>query len=177
MRLFIGLRPPAPIRDTLQATMHGVTGARWQDDDQLHVTLRFIGEVSDRVAEDIADGLRSIVAPPLAVRLDGVGVFAKRGRPGALWAGVTPAEPLAHLHRKVDRTLVAMGLPPEGRAYLPHITLARLNGGSGPVESWLGVHANLSSPAFTVADFLLFESILGRAGATYNAIARYPLRG
>ena len=87
-----------------------------------------------------------------------------------------PHEALAALHRKVDQALVRVGLAPERRAYLPHITLARLNVPPETVRSsFLADQAALASPAFTLDHFLLFESHLGGEGASYEAIARYPL--
>ena len=91
-RLFIGLRPPVAMRRQLLAIMDGVEAARWQDDDQLHVTLRYVGEVERPVAEDIATILRSVHAPALDLSLAGIGMFDRRGRPTALWAGVAPVE-------------------------------------------------------------------------------------
>ncbi|UUL81382.1 RNA 2',3'-cyclic phosphodiesterase [Sphingomonas qomolangmaensis] len=176
-RLFVGLRPPLAVRERLLAAMDGVVGARWQDDDQLHVTLRFIGEVERPVAEDIAVALGSVHAAPLTLSIDGVGRFERRGRSNSLWAGVRPAEPITRLHRKIDQALVRIGLPPEGRAYLPHITLARIGGGAGPVEGFLAEHAALTSAPFTLDHVLLFESTLGSDGPTYETIARYPLSG
>jgi 2'-5' RNA ligase len=174
-RLFVGLRPPTAIRAALLAAMGGIPGARWQDDDQLHITLRFIGEVDRPVAEDVAAALGTIHAPPLDLAIDGVGAFDTRGRVNALWAGVRPREAIAALHKKIDAALVRAGLVPERRAYLPHITLARLNVPQETVGSFLADHAALASPTFTIDQFLLFESHLGGERASYAAIARYPL--
>lgn len=176
-RLFVGLRPPPAIRAQLLALMGGVAGARWQDDSQLHLTLRFIGEIERPQAEDVAIALSNVHFPPIHVALDGVGAFDKRGRPNALWAGVRPHDALAGLHKKVDQALVRCGLAPEGRAYLPHVTLARMNASAGPTDRFLESHAGLASPLFTLDHFLLFESTLGSEGAIYEAVERYPLRG
>ncbi|TGX55063.1 RNA 2',3'-cyclic phosphodiesterase [Sphingomonas gei] len=176
-RLFVGLRPPPAIRAQLLQAMGGVTGARWQDDSQLHLTLRFIGEIERPQAEDVAIALSNVRFPAIHVALAGVGQFESRGRPNALWAGVRPHDALAGLHKKVDQALVRCGLLPERRAYLPHITLARLNAAAGPAERFLESHAGLASAPFTLDHFLLFESTLGREGAIYEAIERYPLRG
>ncbi|MBA2919811.1 RNA 2',3'-cyclic phosphodiesterase [Sphingomonas sp. MAH-20] len=175
-RLFVAIRPPATIRSALIGLMEGIRGARWQDDEQLHLTLRFIGEVDGRTAEDVAAALGGVRQPPFAVALDGVGQFGSRGRPNALWAGVRPHDSLAHLHRKVDQTLVRAGLDPEGRAYLPHITLARFGRESGGLDAFLARHAGLSSAPFEVTGFALYESRLGHAGATYTMVERYDLR-
>src|SRR3546814_1986024 len=99
-RLFVALRPPRPVRDILRAAMHGISGARWQSDEQLHLTLRFIGEVDHHKAEDIAAALGALYAPSVVARLAGVGLFERQGRAHMGWAGVEPHEPLVALHRK-----------------------------------------------------------------------------
>ncbi|MDV3458938.1 RNA 2',3'-cyclic phosphodiesterase [Sphingomonas sp. HF-S4] len=175
-RLFVGLRPPPAIRAQLLALMGGVANARWQDDAQLHITLRFIGEVARPQAEDAAIALSNIHYPPIPVALAGVGQFDSRGRPNALWAGLRPRDALAALHKKIDQALVRCGLEPERRAYLPHITLARMNASAGTTDRFLEAHAGLASPNFTLDHFLLFESTLGSEGAAYEVVERYPLR-
>jgi 2'-5' RNA ligase len=175
-RLFAAIRPPAAVRARLLALMEGVKGARWQDDGQLHLTLRFIGEVDARQAEDVVLALGAVRHPPFAIALDGVGSFGSRGRTNALWAGVRPHDRLAHLHRKIDQALVRAGLEPERRAYLPHITLARFGRESGGLDDFLVRHAGLAGPSFEVASFALFESRLGHEGAAYSIVEQYPLR-
>lgn len=177
-RLFVALRPPLAIRDLLADAMDGVPEARWQDDEQLHVTLRFVGEVERAQAEDLAAELARVSAPVQIVAIAGVGRFEKRGRTDTLWAGLAPHTPLAHLHRKVDQACVRCGLEPERRAYLPHVTLARLSRGAGAhpaIDAWIARHAALSSAPFALPHLVLYESRLGHAGATYDAIARWPL--
>lgn len=177
-RLFLALRPPPAIRARLAATMTGVPAARWQEDEQLHLTIRYVGEVDRRMAEDIAVAMGQVHAPAIEVALASVGAFDKRGRIDALWAGVVPHEALAALHRKVDHALVRLGLAPEGRAYLPHITIARLSrtAGFGPeIEQWQAAHAGLSSPMFRFDHLILFESILAADGARYETIERWRL--
>lgn len=174
-RLFVAIRPPTAIREKLRSIMGGIEGARWQNDGQLHLTLRFIGEVDRHRAEDIAAALGSISGQPFDLTLNSVGMFERRGRVDALWAGVTPHDALRALHNKVDRACVAVGVPPDQRAYLPHITLARLNRSSGPPDDFLALNAGLSSAPFAVGQFGLFESELGRAGAVYHIVERYSL--
>ena len=172
-RLFVAIRPPPDIREQLLDLMEGVKGARWQDDDQLHLTLRFIGEVDTRIAEDVAAALGTVRQAPMTIALDGLGTFGKRGNVNALWAGVRPHDALAHLHRKIDHALGRAGLNPERRAYLPHITLARLGREAGAIEPFLARHAGLSSDPFDIAHFALFESHLGHAAAAYTVVERY----
>jgi len=171
-RLFTAVRPPEPIRDFLIDTMGGIPGMRWQDDDQLHCTLRFIGEVDGNVAEDLALSLGQVHFEPFDLRLAGVGRFEQR-RGGALWAGLVPKDPLAQLAAKIDRACVSVGLEPERRAYHPHITLARWSRGADPVQPFLERHAALSSEPWPVDRFTLYESHLGRAGAHYEVVAEY----
>jgi 2'-5' RNA ligase len=178
IRLFVALRPPLAIREALFDLMDGVRAARWQDDEQLHLTLRFVGEVERPQAEDLAAALSHIAAPVPEVALAGVGSFGKGNRPDALWAGVAPAAPLAALHAKVERACVMAGLPPERRAYRPHITVARLPrsaSGDGDVPLWLAQHAGLTSEPFSLPHIGLYRSHLGRERASYELVARWPL--
>ncbi len=172
-RLFVALRPPADQRARLINVMSGVSGARWQDDDQLHLTLRFIGEVDRYQANDIADALRTIRFSPIRITLQGLGLFERRGRIDSLWIGATPREPLLHLHQKIERICTSIGLPPEDRAYLPHVTLARFGRNAAGMENFMTQHAGYRSTAFDVRHFGLFESQLGHTGASYQLVERY----
>lgn len=174
-RLFVALRPPPAIRERLLDLMEGVAGARWQDDEQLHLTLRFIGEVEAPVADDVLAALRSVAHKPFALALNGVGSFGKGGRPHTLWAGVAPHDEVAHLHRKVDQAIVRAGLAPERRAFAPHITIARMARSAGPADAFLARHAGLASPPFPVSAFGLYESHMGRGGASYELIERFTM--
>lgn len=178
LRLFVALRPPLAIRDQLMDVMDGVPHARWQEDEQLHCTLRFIGEVERPVAEDIAASLAQVHAPVPVVSLAGVGAFDQRGRVDTLWAGLHPVDALAHLHRKVDHACVLAGLPPERRAYRPHITLARLSRSAGTapeIAGWQARHFALSSAPFSLPHLILYQSHLTATAAHYEPVARWPL--
>ena len=174
-RLFVAIRPPEPIRDLLVDAMDQSADFRWQDDEQLHITLRFVGEVERPAADDLADALGLIRAPPLELRIAGVGRFEQRNS-GALWAGVEPKPPLAALAATVERACQSIGLAPERRAFHPHITLARWKGRrTREVHGFLERRAGLASPPFAVDRFILFESRLSRHGAHYEEVAAYPL--
>lgn len=174
-RLFVAIRPPRAIRERLLAAAGGVHNARWQSDEQLHLTLRFIGDVDRHQGEDVAAALVSVHAPPFELSLDGAGHFGEGTRAGSLWIGVTPHAPLVALHKKIDGALVRAGLPPEGRAYLPHITIARLSRTAGPADAFLQTASAARSDPFTIDSFCLFESSLGTGGAIYDAVQRYRL--
>jgi 2'-5' RNA ligase len=177
IRLFVALRPPPAIRAQLAVTMEGVAHARWQDDDQLHLTLRFIGEVERPLAEDIAAALGQVHADAPMVALNGVGRFERRSATTALWAGVAPYDALLALHRKVDQACIRAGLTPERRAYLPHLTLARLARGAAGTDAdrWIAAHAGLVSAPFVLPHLVLYESILTRDGARYEPVVRWLL--
>lgn len=174
-RLFAAIRPPDSIRDRLLDIMDGVKRARWQDDDQLHLTLRFIGEVEREVARDIAAALGRVRQEPFEIALEGVGTFDSGGRRGSLWVGVRPHDKLKALHKRVDGALRTVGVAPDRRAFLPHITIARLNRRSGEIGEFLATHGGIASDPFRVEDFCLYESFLGREGASYEIVERYRL--
>ena len=174
-RLFVAIRPPAPIRDLLIDTMEGLDAARWHGEDQLHLTLRFIGEVETPLANDLAAALGQVSGEPFDLALEGVGTFDKRGRVHTLWAGLAASPELLALQRKVEQACQRCGLEAEHRRFAPHITLARVNRAAGPLEPWLATHRNLASPPWQASEFRLYESTLGRDGPHYEPVARYAL--
>ncbi len=173
-RLFVAIRPPGSVREALLGLMEGVHGARWQDDEQLHLTLRFAGEVDRHGAEALAAALDGLSFASFPLRLASAGCFDRRGGGAALWAGVERSEALLHLQRKVERACVASGLPPERRAFHPHVTLARLRTLGEDARGFVARRAGLALPPFAVDAFGLFESRLGSGGASYSMAVRYP---
>jgi RNA 2',3'-cyclic 3'-phosphodiesterase len=174
-RLFVAIRLPRPVRERLLALMGGVSGARWQTEEQLHLTLRFIGEVDRHLAGDVHAALGAVHQPRFRIALSGLGTFERRGQPETVWAGVAPHEPLKALHKKVDQAVLRVGVAPDRRAYLPHVTLARLKRSSGPVHDLIGTSGGLAGPAFEIDNFCLYESRLTPEGAVYSIVERYPL--
>jgi 2'-5' RNA ligase len=178
-RLFVALRLPGPMRGRLIEGMGGVSRARWQRDDQLHLTLRFIGEADRHMAADIAATLGAVHHPRFALALDRLGQFDRKGRVEALWVGVTPQDEVRVLHQKIERALVHAGLPPEQRSFQPHITIARFPRSAGPLAELMPELApelgDVSSAAYEIVEFCLYESDLGHEGAVYSIVRRYPL--
>jgi len=176
MRLFVGLSVPPDIRAHVGLLMGGVQGARWQRDDQLHITLRFIGEVDTPRAQDIDSALAVLKAPAFALRLSGVDIFGDVAHPRLLWTGVQSDGAIEHLRDKVEAALVRAGLPTETRKFKPHMTLARF-GREKPrrLADYLAGYSDFATISFPVADFILYESRLGNDGAVYEPLARYPL--
>jgi RNA 2',3'-cyclic 3'-phosphodiesterase len=175
-RLFVAIRPPEEVRDLLIDAMDDSPALRWVGDEQLHLTLRFIGEVERPLANDIVSVLDRLRSPSFELRIKSAGKFEKRSG-GALWAGIEPKEPVVALAGKVERALQQAGLEPEHRSFSPHITLARWNGRSSEaVDGFLRRHSNLQSDMFAVDRFILFESKLSRHGPHYEEVAAFPLR-
>jgi len=175
-RLFVAIRPPEHIRDLLIDAMDDSPDFRWQEDGQLHLTLRFIGEVDRPLADDLADALGRIRAQPFAIRISGVGRFEQRSS-GALWGGIEPKPPVAALAAKVERVCLTVGLEPERRAFFPHITIARWKGRrTREVQDFLERRRGLGSDPFSVDRFILFESRLSRHGAHYEEVMQYTLK-
>ena len=174
-RLFVAARPPAAVCAALTAAMGGVPDARWQTDEQLHVTLRFIGEVDRHQAEDIAVALDRVRHPAIEASLGPAGTFERHGRIDTLWVGLQPRELLASLHARIDGALRTAGVAPDGRTFLPHVTLARFSrGAAGPADAALRIIVPTVEP-FAIERFALYESRLGSEGASYEPIAHYRL--
>lgn len=176
LRLFVALDLPDGLKSDLLAICGGVPGAKWRRHDQLHLTLRFIGEVDGALARDVRDALSGIDAPGFDLRVRGIGHFGDRKRPRVLWAGVEDNDELKRLQSKVARRLREVGLDDEHRKFHPHITLARLQGTPiSEITAFESMFGGFSAPSFPVEDFILFSSYLSGEGAVYTPEAVYPL--
>jgi 2'-5' RNA ligase len=177
-RLFVGIDLPQVIRERLHALQSGVRGARWVAPENLHLSLRFIGEVDGGQAQDIHDALSALSGAPFSLALDEAGAFASGKRARVVYVSVTPAAPVAALKARVDALLAGAGLGPEGRRFTPHITLARLKGArSREVGTRVAEMAPEVTGSFEVSEVVLFRSHLAAAGAQYTREAAYPLEG
>ncbi|MFN7028446.1 MAG: RNA 2',3'-cyclic phosphodiesterase [Sphingopyxis sp.] len=123
----------------------------------------------------MAAALGALHAPAITARIAGVGLFDRRGAPHMIWAGVEPLAQLAALQRKIDQLLARVGVEAETRAFMPHVTLARLNRSAGPVAPFLALHSDLASAPFVFDHVILYESEMGHGGSRYHPVARYPL--
>lgn len=177
MRLFVALRPPAPVRAALLGTMGGVADARWQTDAQLHATLAFLGEVDRHGLRDLEPALAAMRQPGFVLSFAAFGAFERRGRVTALWAGLEPAAAIAALAARVAQAARLAGLAPEARKFVPHVTLARFPArGVAPSALSRFLHDRAPpSATWPVRDFALFESRMGHGGSHYAQLARFPL--
>ena len=175
-RLFVAIDLPPDIAAQLQDLCYGVPGARWVQPEQMHLTLRFIGEVDGGVFRDIKEGLAGIKAPGFSLQVKGLGFFPPRKAPRVLWAGIAPVEEVSGLRNRIENVLIGMGLAPEGRKYSPHITLARLH--DTPLSRlgrFLAGNGLFATEAFPVSEFHLYSSELTVKGAFHTIEASYPL--
>ena len=176
MRLFIGIPLPAAARQRLAGLGGGLPGARWVAAGNMHVTLRFIGEVDGARGEDIDAALAAVQCPSFQMSLGALGCFSQGRRVRSVWAGVDKSEALAHLRKKVESAIVRAGFEADGRKFKPHVTLARLRRvPAAKVGLFLESHGNFRAGPFAVGHFTLFHSYLNPGGAQYEALADYPL--
>lgn len=174
IRLFTALEIPDTVAEKLARLQQGLEGARWIERTDFHITLRFMGDVAENVAADIDEALKEIPVEPFEVELEGAGEFGGK-RPHTLWAGVTPSEPLRLLQARHESAMRRVGLKPETRNYMPHVTVARLSHVSTE-EAYRYIAANnlFASPPFTVESFALFSAKASTGGGPYVVEKRYP---
>ena len=175
MRLFVALALPEDLRQRLHGLQRGLAAAKWVRPESLHLTLRFIGEVDNGQAEDVDAVLSRVGGEPFDLAVGGLGQFGDSRKIRALWAGCEVSEPLVRLQAKIERALQVAGLPPEGRKFKPHITLARFKSAPGSgLEGYLEANGGFYHPPFPVTGFTLFSSYLSQEGALYRPEAEYP---
>lgn len=177
IRLFAALAIPEEVAKTLAPSQCGIEGARWRPAEALHVTLRFFGDVTEVMAEDLDAELAKIASQPLTLQISGVGAFDEGDRITAVWAGVHDHEALRVLAGRCEAAARKAGLKPDRRKYTPHVTLAYL-GRSDPaaVTAWLAEHALLKSAPFTLNQFGLYSSWQTSEGSRYTAERIYRLQ-
>jgi 2'-5' RNA ligase len=177
MRLFVALSVPDAVAQALMLLQGGVPGARWLGREQLHLTLRFIGEVDGHDGRAIDDALAGIDAPAFEMQFHGVGQFGNK-QPHTLWAAARRNDLLEHLQRKVDNAIRRVGQPQDAHKFTPHVTVARLRHPElEKVRQWLSSHALYTSDPFEVGAFCLYSSKLTSDGSIYRVEQEYPLRG
>ncbi len=177
LRLFAAIAVPDDIAEGLTDRQHGLD-VRWSPPENLHITLRFFGEVAEPVADDLDSELDRIAAAPFALSLAGAGAFGEGEHVGSVWAGVAPNPSLARLAKACETAARRAGLKPETRAYHPHVTLAYVRRADpAAVGAWIQANNLLQSPDFPVTAFGLYSSHATHHGSRYRLERVYPLRG
>ncbi len=174
-RLFTALEVPPHIADSLSRLRGGVSGGRWIDVENYHITLRFLGDVDDRFARDAANALSFIQRPEIEVTIDQLASFGG-DKPRAIVARVRPDPALLEMQAEQERLMRRLGAPPEPRKFSPHVTLARLRGSnSASVAAYLGARGYFPPLRFTAERFVLYSSRDSVGGGPYVVEAEYPL--
>jgi 2'-5' RNA ligase len=174
-RLFTGLEIPADTARRLAFLRGGLHRAVWIDQESYHITLRFIGDIDDRSADEVADALSRIRRAAFDVRISGIDSFGGP-RPHSVFARVEACSGLMELQAEQERILQLLGFPPEGRKYTPHVTIARTKGSTQrDVVEWLTIRGGFSAGSFKADRFVLFSSKASRGGGPYIVEEAYPL--
>lgn len=168
-RFFIAIELPCEMKETLSSFCCDLPGMRWVPIDQIHLTLRFLGDVQPKETAGLKEALAAITFAPFPLTVQGVGHFPPHGHPRVLWIGLEESRPLLELQQRVEAVVTRVGIVPEERRFSPHITIARIKeNASAAVALFEAKHRQLSFPPFTVDDFVLFSSVLGPKGATHR---------
>lgn len=174
-RLFTGLELPSDIVSRLTEMRGGLSGARWIDAENYHITLRFIGDIDDRMAGEVVTVLDGIGRGPFTVTLNGLDSFGGR-KPRSVFARVEPSAELVALQADQERAMQRIGLAAEARKFTPHVTLARLKGvPAGAVANYLASRGDFLPMSFEVRRFVLFSSRASTGGWPYIVEAAYSL--
>lgn len=176
LRLFAGLEIPQLHRLQLSFVKSPLAGAKWVEADDMHLTLRFAGDIDNATAEDFAGFLAEIALEPFDLRLTEIGAFGGR-EPRVIFAAADGGAPLEALHRATERAARSAGLAPEPRAFKPHVTLARLRGTRPEAVANFLARPPLVLPAFRIERFVLFSSRPNVGGGPYVVEEAYPLTG
>ena len=185
IRTFVAVETSEAVRRRAEELIESLRAAgaevKWVERQNMHLTLKFLGDVPSSEVADVCQAVQSVAAQarPLEVQLRGAGAFPSAGRPRTVWLAVAAGEEeLASLHRGVEKSLVKLGYPKEGRRFEPHLTLGRVRSG-GPAAAELGKllkqQADFDAGRFSVAEAVVFSSQLTPKGPIYTALCRAPL--
>jgi len=195
MRIFIGIDLDPEVRGRISRFLEGVQGfapdARWARPESLHITLKFIGELTPERVEAIAGRLRRVGGSAFEIRFAGYGFFPTAKAPRVFWIGIHAGPQLAELARSIDTATAELGIPREDRPFSPHLTLARGGGRSGSpkwrngdspnatfatLETRLAAMGDLDFGTMTAHEFILYQSQLSPGGSKYTKLQRFPLQ-
>lgn len=176
-RLFIAIDFPNQIKNEISNIFFGVKGAKWVKWEQIHLTLRFIGDVDESTYRDIDAALEDIDIPTFSLKLKGTGVFPPRRQPKILWVGIEENKELIELHDQIEENLISIGLDPEDKKFYPHVTAARIKQriSFDEVTPFLSANGLFSTAPVQVSEFHLYSSILSSHGAEHRREVSYPL--
>jgi len=180
LRLFVAVVPPDDVRAALTSIQDALTRAggdvKWVEPENIHVTLKFLGEVTVERAAEVRAALCTIAAPAFVMGTGDTGAFPPRGKPRVVWIGLEDSGPLVALQAAVERVLQPLGFPGEDRPFAPHLTVGRVRSPKG-VEGLQNAirDTRAARQQWAVQSFTLMESRLSTRGPTYLHVEDFPL--
>jgi len=176
-RLFTAIALPDPVRAVLAALARPLPGVAWTAADQLHLTLRFLGDVPTTQLDTLTARLAGIRIEPFVLPIEGLGAFPPKSPPRVLWAGIGTGHPRLHqLRQRLDDALLAEGVDFDVHTFQPHVTLARCTEhATAAAGHWLHTHRDFVAPPFRVESFGLYASELRPEGAVHTLQREFPL--
>lgn len=176
-RLFVAIDLPDAAKTQLMRLRAEIDSAKWVDVEQMHLTLRFVGDASPEQTKQLETGLAAIQAAPFSFRLQGVGQFPTHDKPRVLWVGLPHSPELHHLQAQVEQVVSHCGFERADHPFSPHITLARFRTPPPPVavEEYFRLHNHFKTGNIVVNAFILYSSTLTPKGSVYTQVARFPL--
>jgi 2'-5' RNA ligase len=176
-RLFLAITPPETVRQTLVGLQQPLRNVRWTPVNQLHLTIRFLGDVDGATSDALIERLARLHVEPFTLPLEGAGVFPLKGAPRVLWVGVGSGHPRLHqLRQQVDDAVVSVSPVADVSTFHPHVTVARCNESAhAGVTAWARVHREFAGPVFLVDSINLYASDRLPAGAVYRLVKLFPL--
>lgn len=182
MRTFVAIDIPEDVRhkivDLLQVLKPTTNSVRWTRPEGLHITLKFLGELSPERIEAVKTQLASVrLHAPLSLQISGAGYFPSEHSPRVIWLGILAGPELAELAGQVEENLAAVGIPKEDRPFSAHLTLGRLRTPDKipVVKETLRRREPLEFGSFTAEELFLYESRLSPGGSVYHKLARFPI--
>lgn len=183
MRCFIAIDMPedikASILNVIEKAGQKVKGIRWVSAQNIHLTLKFLGDVKEELIHDIEKGLSSVCINhvPFTINIRGVGAFPNFKYPNVLWIGIDESEELKRLYEDIEEFMFELGFEKDDRRFSPHLTIGRVKDRKG-IEQILKELYTFKDTFFgniEVKEVLLMRSVLKPTGAEYSKIARFNL--
>ena len=179
IRLFAGLSLPEDIKEQLSTLQRGLPSALWRPTEKMHLTLRFIGNLDDQLADEVLKELRYVRFPAFHFSLKGIGYFARGDIPHHVWAGVEEDKAIRELQAKIDSAVKKAGAGQEDKfKFIPHVTLGKLFGADmNDVFKYIQANNLFHTEQFETTSFTLYQSIAREngEGKYYKEIEEYPL--
>lgn len=176
MRIFIAIPIPQVAKDKLAELKQSIEGVRWQQKEQIHLTLKFLGETDLQRVKELQAQLDKIKHPPFTMTLRGFGCFPKGKYPRIFWIGISENPAVVGLHQKVEEVCTSMGFDAVDHSFKPHVTLARMKGVSmKDIIPLINQHQEFRISDLRISKFVLYESTLDTNGATHNPVKKFNL--